>query len=168
MDKIIIIIVTIVTHPRLLCAVSADGGLQVCSKNACSFLRDYKNKRFNCDVKDIWIRTHEAKMLSTHKDHSQLRYYRKIAPSEESARIGIAIGAVMGVLAAITLISILIDWQIKRGVKVGTIMETHCRTTEEAGRTGSSLEIGVIREPPPVYRQELKEMGHPWTVSAYN
>ena len=79
-----------------------------------------------------------------------------------------AIGAAMGVLAAIALMSMLINWQIKRGVKVGTIMEIHCRTTEEAVRIGSSLEIGVIREPPPVYRQELKEIGHPWTVSAYN
>jgi hypothetical protein len=119
----------------------------VCSKNACSFLREYKNRRFNYDVENVFIRKHEAKMLSTHRDHSRLRNYRKIASTGESARIGIAIGAAMGVLAAITFISILLNWQRKRGVKVGTIINS--RTTEEAERNGQ--EVGVIREPLPVY-----------------
>jgi hypothetical protein len=64
---------------------------------------------------------------------SRLRYHRNRASLAETARISIAIGVAVGIAVTIALVCLLIDWRMKKGVKVRTTIKDHYRTTKEAG-----------------------------------
>jgi hypothetical protein len=112
--------------------------------------------------------THRTAMPPTQGDLSGLRYFRNRASLAETARVSIAIDIAMGIAATIALVCLLIDWRMKKGVKVRTTIRDHDRTTKEAGTRKAKdyrgLEDIVTGEPRSVYQKELKIDKKSWTI----
>lgn len=72
--------------------------------------------------------------------------------SPEATRTGIIVGVIVGVLALFIIAYILINRRRKQGVKAGTKIGAHVPRVKQ----DKDLEVGVIQEPVPVYRKELR------------
>jgi hypothetical protein len=83
--------------------------------------------------------------------------------SAESIRTGIVVSAVVGVLATIITAYVIMKQRLKRGVKAGTRID-RLRNVGDVRREKEDrdLEVGIIREPLPVYQKEQMEIEPKW------
>jgi Mg2+/citrate symporter len=73
----------------------------------------------------------------------------------ENVRTGIIVSVVAGVVAIVLLAYVVLKRRMNRGVKIGTRINSRCNVRDAGnGKIDGDLEVGVIREPLPVYRQE--------------
>ncbi|KAF2851867.1 hypothetical protein T440DRAFT_46234 [Plenodomus tracheiphilus IPT5] len=84
-------------------------------------------------------------------------------PSRESLRTAIIVSVVIGTLAVCVLVCMLWSRRVRRSAKIGTRQGGCGSDMQNEGRIqrrqreveDKNLEVGVVREPLPVYRREV-------------